>query len=959
MSTSSPTEKHLTGASHLLARLMQLVVALTLFSSAGVALQTPSPVERELTLDPSRIALRGISLELLAAEGIAADAVHPWPIADWFLADLPAGTEQATQQSAEASVRGLVERLAAQTSEGYATPVFVGLDGGPVIPRPVILTGFQPSIQSNTSRAILGAFDELEVMAEDWAGMPGAFKLRARVKSGYQVMELAGRLAAMQSVRYSEPSMIFTGHSGHTPNEPNFGNCWGLHNTGQDGGTADIDMNGPEAWDVTLGDASVRVVIIDTGVQQNHPDIQQIGGTDLTTDGPGNGGPVNSFDNHGTAVAGCVSATIDNSLGTVGIAPGCRSASARTFITLSALGDWTTVDTWTVDALSFAESVGARVTNNSNSYGFTATAIADKYQQTRNAGMVHFASAGNESNGAANYPSSLPSIAAISAIDRNGNLAGFSNFGPDILFAGPGVAVYSTDRTGADGYDAGADYASVQGTSFASPYVAGVAALLLSHEPALDPDGVEAAIRTTAKDLGPAGFDNSFGWGLPDVRGALDSVNGCPSPTNYCTSAPNSVGAGAVISWTGTPDPAMTDFHLVATGCPAEKPMLFFYGQTVDSTALGNGTLCIGPSIFRFQAMMTDVAGEADMAVDFSQPPAGAGAGEWLPGDTWFCQGWYRDPAAGGAMYNLTDGLEVKVCAGSNTYNGMESVPAGTYGMGRHVGGGLPDELPVHNVTMDAFYMDTHEVTTQQYADFLNLAYAQGRIVVWGDVVYQVGGAGEVLCDTFLSSIYGRISWDGANFGVVAGAGDRPMVQVSWYGACAYANGLSRERGLTPCYDETTWDCDFAADGFRLPTEAEWEYAARGGEHSPYYRYPWGDAIDGSNGNYFNSGDAFDNGATPVGYYDGNQTPAGTDMANGYGLYDMSGNVWEWCGDWYGLYPGGPQDNPTGPNAGVYRVLRGGGWSNASSDLRTAARHRSGPPTRIFAFGFRVVAPHP
>jgi len=295
----------------------------------------------------------------------------------------------------------------------------------------------------------------------------------------------------------------------------------------------------------------------------------------------------------------------------------------------------------------------------------------------------------------------------------------------------------------------------------------------------------------------------------------------------------------------------------------------------------------------------------------------------------------------------------------------MSLIPAGAFDMGRHVGTGDSDELPVHSVSLDAFYMDIFAVSNEKYAGYLNTAYAQGRVTVSGGVIYQVGGAGEALCDTTGSSSYSRITWNGSTFGALGGKEQHPMVRVSWYGACAYANQRSRDNGLSLCYDEATWDCNFTANGYRLPTEAEWEYAARGGEQSPYYMYPWGNGIDGSMANYYNSGDPDETDpyprTTPVGYYDGNQIPAGVDMANGYGLYDVIGNVWEWCGDWYdsNYYSSSPLGNPTGPASGSDRVDRGGSWDGTPLQLRSANRGSMIPTFRDLGIGLRVVVAGP
>ena len=295
-------------------------------------------------------------------------------------------------------------------------------------------------------------------------------------------------------------------------------------------------------------------------------------------------------------------------------------------------------------------------------------------------------------------------------------------------------------------------------------------------------------------------------------------------------------------------------------------------------------------------------------------------------------------------------------------------IPGGEFEMGDHFGDGAADELPVHEVYVDSFHMGKFEITNREYCDYLNSAYAASDIKVDSGIVYAADDAGntEPYCDTSGSHADSQIAFSGGIFSVRIKGGRNmstdPMVQVSWYGAVAYSNWLSGLDGSEPCYDLSTWTCDFAKNGYRLPTEAEWEYAARGGEHNPYYQYPWGDSIDDSKANYWESGDPYETGdtpwTTPVGYYDGSQIPAGSDMANGYGLYDMTGNAWEWCNDWYDpdYYDISPYENPRGPASGVDRVLRGGGLGNDAYGCRLANRDNGhGPDARNNDDGFRIV----
>ena len=305
--------------------------------------------------------------------------------------------------------------------------------------------------------------------------------------------------------------------------------------------------------------------------------------------------------------------------------------------------------------------------------------------------------------------------------------------------------------------------------------------------------------------------------------------------------------------------------------------------------------------------------------------------------------------------------------------NEFAFIPAGTFEMGDHTGGeGEPDELPTHTVTLDSFYMSKYELTHQQYCEYLNSAYP-AQIKVDGGVVYAADDASNSFpyCNTSTFVPWSQINYSAGVFSINVKDGttdmsNHPMGMVSWYGCVAYCNWKSQQDNLESCYDLSTWECDFSKDGYRLPTEAEWEYAARGGEHSPYYRLPWGNSFDDSMANWWLSLDPYETitldnpWTTPVGYYDGGQTPTGIDMANGYGLYDMVGNVSEWCNDMYdsGYYQycvdNTIVNNPTGPASSIFRVLRDGSWLTRDFRCRNAHRDYIQPVDRRDEFGFRV-----
>ena len=259
--------------------------------------------------------------------------------------------------------------------------------------------------------------------------------------------------------------------------------------------------------------------------------------------------------------------------------------------------------------------------------------------------------------------------------------------------------------------------------------------------------------------------------------------------------------------------------------------------------------------------------------------------------------------------------------------DGMVLIPGGAFRMGTN--DGMPFEGPVHDVSVNSFWIDEHEVTVGEFAAFVDATgyKTEAENFGWSGVFNVETGEWEKV---------NRANWRHPEGGDAEAGANEPVVQVSWSDAAAYAK----------------WA------GKRLPTEAEWEFAARGGLVGK--KYVWGDELRP--------------GGKPVANWwqgvfpekntgeDGFISRAKVESfpPNGYGLYDAGGNVWEWCADWYSedYYEKSPGNNPKGAASGGERVIRGGSWmcsENFCTNYRVAARSHSAPDTGLNNLGFRGV----
>jgi len=502
----------------------------------------------------------------LTAAGGGADTIS---IPQYSLAVVDLGRAQVASRS---SLRGAAS---ATTDVQAGPPVYVPVDAPSaesLIPVGEVLVRFKDSVSEAERTAALAPFEAtiaeanypepgsylIKVPAErdalqaanelhedarvQWAH-PNFVRLMPRLTgvNGSQQIELKSpsahdvplHLLMPQEIeeRLAKPALVDAGDVAPslTPTDPSFASQWALRK-----------IRAPEAWDVTTGSAAVSVAVIDEGCNLTHEDLTyKLPGYDAVhrTDNPE---PLPA-DGHGTACAGIVAARLNNGKGGVGVAPGCKILPVR--IAYGTSGGWFTTDAIIADGIRTAVNRGADVLSNSWGGGGPSTAItsAFSFAQTNGRGgrgcPIAIAT-GNDDLRGVHYPASLsptiPGLLAVGASNEwdqrksktslDGENWWGSNFGPEVDVVAPGVHIFTSDIMGAAGYSSGNYVPNFNGTSSATPHVAGLMALLLSLDPDLRSWEVEDIIKLSARELGAAGRDEEFGFGRIDSRRALEAA---------------------------------------------------------------------------------------------------------------------------------------------------------------------------------------------------------------------------------------------------------------------------------------------------------------------------------------------------------------------------------------------------------------------------------------------------
>ena len=480
-----------------------------------------------------------------ASSTMAPVQVHDVPEYGLSVLILPNGGTPAAARGAAREALSAMVGAERSLSEGPEVLEPEGAGGMAVIPVGEVIVKFKPGASAEARRKLLDKH-KLEMKRQDYPE-PGADLM---ITEG-DAIAAANALQESDAVVLAQPNFVHIAAklgldtdfdseaeeespagpaTGQLPMaDPGFASQWNLQK-----------ISAPQAWEISQGSPSISIAIIDEGCDMSHEDIVYMGGYDAYS---GDGDPQpDGNDAHGTACAGVAAARKDNGLGGVGVAPGCRVVGIRIARGIGG-GFWDTTDAKVADGIRQATDLGADVLSNSYQVGDSSVVTnAFVYARTNGRGgrgCPIAAAAGNNDTPPVIYPARLsptiPGFLAVSATNEwdqrksttslDGETWWGSSYGPEVDVGAPGVHIYASDIMGGAGYGAGNYIPNFNGTSSATPHVAGLMGLILSVDPELRSWEVEDIIKQTADDLGPSGRDDEFGFGRINARRALEAAS--------------------------------------------------------------------------------------------------------------------------------------------------------------------------------------------------------------------------------------------------------------------------------------------------------------------------------------------------------------------------------------------------------------------------------------------------
>lgn len=347
------------------------------------------------------------------------------------------------------------------------------------------------------------------------------------------------RAEAMLSALRHDPGIEYAERDGlasavFVPNDPYVlsGQSWHL-----------ARIQAQQAWDYTFGSSNVIVAILDSGINAAHPDLagRVLPGYDFV----GNDADTSDSLGHGTAVAGVVGSDANNGIGAAGVAFGCKLLPVKVVDT-TGFASYSAI----AEGLRYATDQGAKVVNMSIAGSSPSSTLQDAINYAWSNNVVVVAAAGNNANSNPEYPAACDNVVAVSATEPDDTLASFSSYGNSIALAAPGDGVWTTDTDPAN------PYAAWRGTSFASPVVAGVAALVISANSTLSNTQIVSLLEQTADDIGPAGYDQWFGYGRVNAFRAVTSANPNAVPWATLVAQTNTGSGPGTTGGTNPPPPS-------------------------------------------------------------------------------------------------------------------------------------------------------------------------------------------------------------------------------------------------------------------------------------------------------------------------------------------------------------------------------------------------------------------